>query len=70
MCAGAIVQSRLPYVVYGAPDPKGGACDTLYQITSDFRLNHQAAVLGGVMRDESAALLQQFFREQRAKGKK
>ena len=70
MCAGAIVQARIPFVVYGTPDPKGGACDTLFQLTSDIRLNHQAAVLGGVMREDSKALLQQFFREQRALGKK
>jgi tRNA(adenine34) deaminase len=70
MCAGAIVQSRIPFVVYGTPDPKGGACDTLFQITSDIRLNHQAAVLGGVMREDCKAILQEFFRQQRAKGKK
>lgn len=70
MCAGAIVQSRLPFVVYGATDPKGGACDTLFQITGDIRLNHQAAVLGGVMQDDSKALLQQFFQERRLAAKK
>ncbi len=70
MCAGAIVQARMPFVVYGTPDPKGGACDTLFNITSDIRLNHQAGVLGGVMQEDSKALLQQFFREQRALGKK
>ena len=70
MCAGAIVQSRIPFVVYGTPDPKGGACDSLFQITSDIRLNHQAGVLGGVMREDCKAILQQFFREQRALGKK
>lgn len=70
MCAGAIVQARLPVVVYGTTDPKGGACHTLYQITDDERLNHRATVLGGVMRDECRALLQDFFAMQRAKGKK
>ena len=70
MCAGAIVQSRIPFVVYGATDPKGGACDTLFQITSDLRLNHQAAVLGGVMQEDCRAILQEFFRQQRALGKK
>src|SRR5262245_51125983 len=49
MCAGAIVQARLPLVVYGCPDPKAGACHTLYQITSDPRLNHRATVVGGVL---------------------
>ena len=70
MCAGAIVQSRIPFVIYGTPDPKGGACDTMFNITSDIRLNHQAAVLGGVMQADCGAILTQFFREQRALGKK
>ena len=70
MCAGAIVQSRIPFVVYGTADPKAGACDSVFQITSDIRLNHQAAVLGGVMQEDCKAILQQFFREQRALGKK
>ncbi|MEZ5940387.1 MAG: tRNA adenosine(34) deaminase TadA [Planctomycetaceae bacterium] len=70
MCAGAIVQSRIPCVIYGTPDPKGGACHTLYTITDDERLNHRAVVMGGVMRDDCAMLLKQFFAEQRAKGKK
>ncbi|MEZ6128069.1 MAG: tRNA adenosine(34) deaminase TadA [Planctomycetaceae bacterium] len=70
MCAGAIVQARIPFVIYGTADPKGGACDTLFNITSDIRLNHQAAVLGGVMLEDCKAILQQFFREQRAMGKK
>jgi tRNA(adenine34) deaminase len=70
MCAGAVVQARLPVVVYGANDPKAGACDTLYHITSDVRLNHQATVLGGVLAEECRALLQEFFARQRALGKK
>lgn len=70
MCAGAVVQARMPFVVYGTADPKGGACDTLFNITSDIRLNHQAGVLGGVMAEDCKAILQQFFREQRALGKK
>ena len=70
MCAGAIVQARLPTVIYGASDPKAGACDTLYQITSDVRLNHQATVLGGVLQDECRAILQEFFALQRSLGKK
>ena len=70
MCAGAIVQARLPTVIYGTTDPKAGACDTLYQITSDVRLNHQAAVLGGVLQDECRAILQEFFAFQRSLGKK
>ncbi len=70
MCAGAIVQSRIPSVIYGTADPKGGACHTLFQITSDIRLNHQALVLGGVLQDECRTILQEFFRQQRAQGKK
>ncbi|MBI1313864.1 tRNA adenosine(34) deaminase TadA [bacterium] len=70
MCAGAIVQARIPTVVYGTTDPKGGACHTLYQITDDERLNHRATVLGGVLQDECRSLLQEFFRQQRALGKK
>lgn len=70
MCAGAVVQARLPRVIYGATDPKAGACHTLYQITSDPRLNHQSLVVGGVLQDECRALLQEFFARQRAAGKK
>ena len=70
MCAGAIVQARLPVVIYGTADPKAGACHSLFQITSDARLNHRAAVLGGVLQQECAELLKQFFAEQRAQGKK
>ncbi len=65
MCAGAIVQARLPLVVYGAPDPKAGACDTLYQITSDPRLNHRAQVIGGVLAESCAAVLSAFFADKR-----
>ncbi len=70
MCAGAIVQSRIPTVIYGTSDPKGGACETLYHITSDIRLNHQAVVIGGVLQPECSTILQEFFRKQRAQGKK
>ncbi|MCY2964721.1 MAG: tRNA adenosine(34) deaminase TadA [Planctomycetota bacterium] len=70
MCAGAIVQARIPTVIYGTTDPKGGACHTLYQITSDPRLNHQSAVLGGVLKEECREILQAFFAHQRAQGKK
>lgn len=70
MCAGAIVQARIPLVVYGCTDPKAGACDTLYQITSDPRLNHRARVIGGVMADQCSALLSEFFARKRAMGKK
>lgn len=70
MCAGAIVQARVPTVIYGTTDPKGGACHTLYQITDDPRLNHRAVVMGGVLQPECRAILQEFFAQQRALGKK
>ena len=70
MCAGAIVQARLPVVVYGCTDPKAGACHTLYQITNDARLNHRCQVVGGVYADRCAALLSGFFARKRALGKK
>src|SRR5438128_2606276 len=67
MCAGAIVQARLPYVVYGSADPKAGACHTLFEITSDPRLNHRAHVISGVMPEECAAVLSRFFEAKRKK---
>jgi tRNA(adenine34) deaminase len=70
MCAGAIVQSRIPRVIYGTTDPKAGASHSLYQITSDPRLNHQSAVLGGVLKEECKIILQDFFAKQRKLGKK
>ena len=70
MCAGAIVQARMPMVVYGADDPKAGACKSLYRITEDDRLNHRALVLGGVLREECAGVLTEFFRAKRRTGKK
>ena len=70
MCAGAIVQARIPTVVYGTPDEKAGACHTLYQITSDIRLNHRSTVIGGVLQEECRNLLREFFSIQRSLGKK
>lgn len=69
MCAGAIVLARLPLVVYGATDPKAGACDTLYRITADPRLNHRAQVIGGVLADRCAEVLSAFFAAKRKPGK-
>jgi tRNA(adenine34) deaminase len=69
MCAGAIVQARVPLVVYGAADPKAGACDSLYQIPTDARLNHRAQVLGGVLADRCAAVLSAFFAKKRKTAK-
>jgi tRNA(adenine34) deaminase len=67
MCAGAIVLARLQTVVYGAADPKAGACDTLYQITSDGRLNHRAQIIRGVLADRCGEVLSAFFARKRAK---
>jgi tRNA(adenine34) deaminase len=65
MCAGAIVQARLPLVVYGTADPKAGACHTLFQIASDARLNHRAQVISGVLADRCGAVLTDFFTKKR-----
>lgn len=70
MCAGAIVQARLPYVVYGALDGKAGACDSLFRITSDARLNHRSQVVGGVLAEECSQILTRFFAAKRELGKK
>lgn len=70
MCAGAIVNARIPRLIYGCADPKAGAVRTLYQLCEDDRLNHRVAVEEGVLADECAELLKDFFRKQRAMGKK
>ena len=61
MCASAAVLARIPTVVFGAYDPKAGACGTLYNIVQDRRLNHQLHVIGGVSDRESEELLKKFF---------
>jgi tRNA(adenine34) deaminase len=68
MCAGAIVLARLPLVVYGTTDPKAGACDTLYHITTDARLNHRAQVVSGVLAERCGAILSDFFAAKRRRG--
>ena len=65
MCAGAIVLSRIPRVVYGCTDPKAGAAGSVLDILADPRLNHRPEVIGGVRADECAELLRAFFRERR-----
>lgn len=65
MCAGALVLARVSRLVYGAPDPKAGAVDTLMDIVRDQRLNHRMEVTSGVLADEAAALLQNFFKVRR-----
>jgi tRNA(adenine34) deaminase len=61
MCAGAIMNARISRVVYGAADPKSGACGSVVDLFAENRLNHHATVVGGVMAQESAGLLQDFF---------
>jgi len=65
MCAGAIVQARLPRLVYGCSDPKAGAVDTLFRLCSDPRLNHQVQVIPGILAGESATILKAFFAARR-----
>lgn len=68
MCAGAMVNARLPKVVYGCDDPKAGAVKTLYTLCDDRRLNHRVEVVGGVLAVECADILRAFFRKRRALG--
>lgn len=65
MCAGLIVNARVGRLVYGAADPKAGAVETLYEITTDERLNHRVEVIAGVMADECSRGLTEFFRDLR-----
>lgn len=70
MCAGALVNARIPRLVYGCDDPKAGAVKTMFQLCEDSRLNHRVEVLSGVLAAECAQILQEFFRVQRELGKK
>jgi tRNA(adenine34) deaminase len=70
MCAGAIVNARIPNLIYGCDDPKAGAVKTLYQLCADPRLNHRVEIVHGILNEECASLLKDFFRVQRAAGKK
>jgi tRNA(adenine34) deaminase len=65
MCAGAIMNARIGRVVYGAADPKAGACGSVVNLFSERRLNHHAAVAGGLMTEEAGKLLQDFFSARR-----
>ncbi len=65
MCAGALVLARCSHLYFGATDPKGGACGTLYNIANDDRLNHRVQVHGGLMEQEAKTLLQEFFKNLR-----
>jgi tRNA(adenine34) deaminase len=65
MCAGAIMHARVRRVVYGAADPKSGACGSVVDLFAENRLNHHATIVGGVMAEEAAGLLQEFFSARR-----
>jgi tRNA(adenine34) deaminase len=65
MCAGAITLARVPRLVYGASDPKGGAVGSVIDLFSEPVVNHRPAVEGGLLADESAALLEAFFSSRR-----
>ncbi len=65
MCAGALVQARVARLVYGATDPKGGAAGTVLDLTSHPVLNHTVEVTGGILADEAAAILREFFESRR-----
>jgi tRNA(adenine34) deaminase len=66
MCAGALVAARVGHLVFGAPDLKGGACGSLYNLCADPRLNHELAVTAGVMAESCGELLVEFFAQRRA----
>ena len=65
MCAGLMHQARIARCVFAAADPKAGALGTLYDLSSDERLNHRFEVTSGILADESAALLREFFQRLR-----
>lgn len=66
MCAGAVINGRVDRVCFGAFDPKAGCCGTLYDLTGERKFNHHPDVAGGVLNDECAALLIEFFSKRRA----
>lgn len=67
MCAGAIVQCRIPEVIYGTADPKAGCAGTLMNLLQEPRFNHRTQVVSGILQEECASLLTQFFRKLRGK---
>ncbi len=69
MCAGALINSRIERLVYGAPDPKMGCVDTMYELCTDTRFNHRLLVRSGVLQAECVAVLQAFFQERRGSDK-
>jgi len=69
MCAGAIQQARIAHLIYGAADPKTGACGSIVDLFADARLNHHTRVRGGVMAEECRRMLADFFAERRQRKK-
>ncbi len=67
MCMGALLQARIPRLVFGAMDPKAGACGSLYDLSRDGRLNHRIDVTAGILAKESGEILTHFFKEMRLK---
>ena len=67
MCVGALVHARVARIVYGAADPKTGACGSVFDLASNASLNHRIEVSGGVLAEESSALLKQFFAARRGR---
>lgn len=70
MCAGAILHARIGRLVYAAPDPKAGACGSVLSVMNHPQLNHKVEVVAGLLTDECAALLQNFFRSRRSNASK
>lgn len=70
MCAGAILQARVPRVVFGAVDPKAGAVESMFRLLSDARLNHRCRIEGGILAEPCGAILTEFFASKRRMGKK
>jgi len=69
MCAGACVLARIKTIIYGAGDPKSGACGSALNIADNKGLNHRARIIGGVLQDDCAGLLKEFFRKKRVNAK-
>jgi tRNA(adenine34) deaminase len=70
MCAGALVNARVDRLVYGPTDPKAGACESLFELVTDSRLNHRIEIISGVLVEPCRLLLQEFFAKKRDEGKK
>ena len=67
MCVGALIHARIARIVYGAPDPKTGACGSVFDLAASSKMNHRIEVIGGVLAEEGGALLKQFFAARRGR---